>query len=387
MTKSTSAHMCPCKLGSSEIHNKREKELSYVRSELSNMNEQKILQSISERMEKIQQVYHQVTGQKLQPSANPIQETVLVIDSDTTMLQVEAFGELCRQELGITPFQYYIHRDEGHYDTKTGEWKPNYHAHILFDITSQEHKIVERTVKKNGKNVKGPDGKPLKKKVDSYGKTIKLTPSDMSKMQDLAAQATGLDRGISSDKIHLTAQRYKAEVLQQELRQLKQDLEKRKIENQSLTMENSSLRKEVAALKVVETIKSTTTNVLNRVADSVGVSPKVKQLEESLSITSSKLKLAQEQIDDQDVKIATLTMENATIKRNIASMSNKVTELSSLNIRLRKALEKTISFLFQIVPDVLMPDSLKETIKNALGEKGLNRLCNLTNSIRYKKKI
>lgn len=86
------------------------------------------------------------------------------------MLQVEAFGELCRQELGITPFQYYIHRDEGHYDTKTGEWKPNYHAHILFDITSQEHKIVERTVKKNGKNVKGPDGKPLKKKVDSYGK-------------------------------------------------------------------------------------------------------------------------------------------------------------------------------------------------------------------------
>ena len=81
----------------------------------------------------------------------------------------------------------------------------------------------------------------------------------------------------------------------------------REIENQSLTMENSSLRKEVAALKVVETIKSTTTNVLNRVADSVGVSPKVKQLEESLSITSSKLKLAQEQIDDQDVKIATLT--------------------------------------------------------------------------------
>ena len=68
-------------------------------------------------------------------------------------------------------------------------------------------------------------------------------------------------------------------------------------------------------------------------------------------------------------------------------MSNKVTELSSLNIRLRKALEKTISFLFQIVPDVLMPDSIKETINNALGEKGLNRLCNLTNNIRYKKKI
>ena len=57
-------------------------------------------------------------------------------------------------------------------------------------------------------------------------------------------------------------------------------------------------------------------------------------------------------------------MENATIKKEIVSISNKVTELSSLNIRLKKALEKTISFLFKIVPDVLISDSLKETIKN-----------------------
>ena len=37
------------------------------------------------------------------------------------------------KELGITPIQFHIHRDEGHYDSATKEWKPNLHAYIVFD--------------------------------------------------------------------------------------------------------------------------------------------------------------------------------------------------------------------------------------------------------------
>lgn len=80
----------------------------------------------------------------MQSTAQPIQEIVLVIDKDTTLEQVEKFCDLIRQ-LGMTPLSYAMHKDEGHTDVETGEWIPNYHAHIVADTTCWEHKMVERT--------------------------------------------------------------------------------------------------------------------------------------------------------------------------------------------------------------------------------------------------
>lgn len=73
------------------------------------------------------------------------------------MEQVEKFGELCQQELGITPIQFHIHRDEGHFDSATKEWKPNLHAHIVFDCTCREHRLVERPARFNEKEMKRID--------------------------------------------------------------------------------------------------------------------------------------------------------------------------------------------------------------------------------------
>lgn len=237
----TSVHIQACKTASSEIHNLREKELSYVREELSYMNESIIHERIAPALSRIEDTYTKATGQKLQPSASPLKEAVLVIREDTTMEEVKRFGELCHQEFGITPIQYHIHKDEGHYDSITNEWKPNLHAHIVFDFTCYEHRMVEKTAKSNGKTIKNESGEPEKKMVDNYGKSIKLGKSDMSRMQDLAAIATGMDRGVASNKIHLDAQRYKAQAIAEDVKELQQLHTEVKEENQRLTENNEAL--------------------------------------------------------------------------------------------------------------------------------------------------
>ena len=237
----TSVHIQACKTASSEIHNLREKELSYVREELSYMNESIIHERIAPALSRIEDTYTKATGQKLQPSASPLKEAVLVIREDTTMEEVKRFGELCHQEFGITPIQYHIHKDEGHYDSITNEWKPNLHAHIVFDFTCYEHRMVEKTAKSNGKTIKNDNGKPEKKMVDNYGKSIKLGKSDMSRMQDIAAIATGMDRGVASNKIHLDAQRYKAQAIAEDVKELQQLHTEVKEENQRLTENNEAL--------------------------------------------------------------------------------------------------------------------------------------------------
>ena len=237
----TSVHIQACKTASSEIHNLREKELSYVREELSHMNESIIHERITPALSRIEDTYTKATGQKLQPSASPLKEAVLVIREDTTMEEVKRFGELCHQEFGITPIQYHIHKDEGHYDSITNEWKPNLHAHIVFDFTCYEHRMVEKTAKSNGKTIKNESGEPEKKMVDKYGKSSKLGKSDMSRMQDLAAIATGMERGVASNKIHLDAQRYKAQAIAEDVKELQQLHTEVKEENQRLTENNEAL--------------------------------------------------------------------------------------------------------------------------------------------------
>lgn len=210
MTKQTSANMKPCRGGAAERHNRREKDLDYVRKDLTHLNISKEWTPITNQMKKIRIEYEKATKQKLQPSSQPIQEIVLVIDKDTGPVEVERFCELIK-ELGMTPLSYAIHKDEGHKDSETGEWIPNYHAHIIVDTTCWEHKTVLRTKKNNGKNVIDPvTKKPVKIKVDAYAKTIKFTREDMSRLQDYAAEATGLERGVASGRIHEEARQFKA---------------------------------------------------------------------------------------------------------------------------------------------------------------------------------
>lgn len=60
-------------------------------------------------------------------------------------------------------------------------------------------------------------------------------------MQDLAAIATGMERGVASNKTHLDAQRYKAQAIAEDVKELQQLHTEVQEENQHLTENNEAL--------------------------------------------------------------------------------------------------------------------------------------------------
>ncbi len=336
--------MQACKVGSSETHNLREKQLSYVLPEMSHLNESVIHERIPEALARIVATYTEVTGQRVQPTASPLKEAVLVIREDTTMEQVEKFGEICRQELGITPIQFHIHRDEGHYDSATKEWKPNLHAHIVFDCTCRDHRLVERPAKFS-KEMKSKNGKPPTKLIDNYGKIVRLSKVDMSRMQDLAAIATGMERGVASDKVHLDAQRYKAQVIAEEVKALEQTRDDLGHTVRSLEGDIAAKEKEMKRIDVLSSVKKTITSVFDKAADGIGVSDRVKALEQQVADGQARLDaITKDSYTKAEVsrmleeKDNILQRYKTTADQTLNSMQKEINHLKSENRRLLTSL-------------------------------------------------
>ena len=107
------------------------------------------------------------TGRKMQAKAEPLREGVVVIKEDTTMEELQELGKRFQERFGVTPVQIAIHKDEG---ALAGEvWKPNLHAHIVFDW--YDH---------------------------STGKSIKTTSLDAIEMQTICANLRRCRRGMKS---------------------------------------------------------------------------------------------------------------------------------------------------------------------------------------------
>lgn len=106
-------------------------------SELTHRNEQWVECSIAEVHRDITEKYKEATGQGLQKKATPIREGVIVISEETTIQQLQDLAEKLEERFGVHAFQIYTHKDEGAnvWDGKEEAWKPNYHAHMIFDWT------------------------------------------------------------------------------------------------------------------------------------------------------------------------------------------------------------------------------------------------------------
>ena len=191
-TKQTSVNVQPVK-GGSEEHNKREKQLDYVRKDLSHLNQYWESDTQANRLANIKALYQSKTGQKMQAKATPIREGVVVIQDSTTMADLHRLADAYRDRLGIEVFQIAIHRDEGYQNSK--EWKPNLHAHLVFDWTDH-----------------------------NTGKSVKLNRQKMAEMQTFTAEVLGMERGKSSEKKHLTAQQYKAAAEAERAEQLQEQV-------------------------------------------------------------------------------------------------------------------------------------------------------------------
>lgn len=192
MAKQTSINVQPAK-GGSEQHNKREKELDYVRKDLSHLNQYWESDTQANRLATIKELAKAKTGRTMQAKATPIREGVVVIQDSTTMEDLHRLADAYRDRLGIEVFQIAIHRDEGYQNSK--EWKPNLHAHLVFDWTDH-----------------------------STGKSVKLNRQKMAEMQTITAEVLGMERGKSSEKKHLTAQQYKAAAEAERAKQLQEQV-------------------------------------------------------------------------------------------------------------------------------------------------------------------
>ena len=190
MAKS-SINIQPVKVGS-EKHNQRLKSYDYVRSELSHLNTSYFKESISSAFSRIKQTYQLNTGQKMQKKATPIREGVVLIKENHTADDLVRLGQRLQKRFGIKLIQAYTHKDEGHWEE--GKWHPNLHGHMVFDWT------------------------------DEYGKSIKLNRYQMCDMQTLVAEELEMERGIPSDRTHLSAIAFKVQEEEKRLLKIKSEI-------------------------------------------------------------------------------------------------------------------------------------------------------------------
>lgn len=294
----TSINIQPMKAGS-ERHNLRHKELSYIRKDLSHLNESWIDpryegKSMSEVREDIARRYKSAVGQKLQKTAQPLREAVVVIDDNTSMEQLRQLATAMERQFGIKTMQIHIHRDEGHSTAhpsqKGEEWKPNLHAHLCLDWTKPN------------------------------GKSLALNQLHMSQLQTMTAEILGMERGVSSDVKHLSAVQYKNKkeaerslALQQQNAQLQAEIAQCQESNEQLRAENEDLQQkaelirktvaelqsEVRKLKITKKGRQAMLMGLNKVTDIFGKSDlllekeklqdKVKEAEDTLALWQGKV--------------------------------------------------------------------------------------------------
>ncbi len=229
MANQTSDHIKPCNIGSSEAHNRRTpeylkhiaKQNIYIRTDLTPQNSSWVSESLDGKdltayYNDIARMVKEKTGRAMQTKertvvnkktgrakvisgSSPLRESVVVCKADTTIDQLRAYCERCHQRWGITALQIHIHLDEGHYGVPNDNttWKPNYHAHIVWDWMNHE-----------------------------TGKSYKLGREDMSLMQDMVADCLGMERGTRKEetgKTHLDRTDFIIAKQRQETEQLEND--------------------------------------------------------------------------------------------------------------------------------------------------------------------
>ena len=305
----------------SEIHNFRKKSFDYIRKDLTHKNEYWMEQKIADQIQKIESYCKEKSGRKLQKNAMPIREAVVVIKENTTMQDLHNLSKRLEEELKILIFQIAIHKDEGHFDKETKEWKPNYHAHLVADWQDLE-----------------------------TGKTLKHQSFHYSKMQDLAAECLEMERGISGSLTRLEAVEFKIKkkeedlkILEERYSQMQQEMESKRSEELIVKESDFLGFQKIKTDKTIENYKKAIkTNNIQLLKNKTELESKEKQivelktniesLKKEVSIFKSKNSalLTNETIFAVEKKKYLDSVEN-TLKKAILQESIKIPNLQNLN--------------------------------------------------------
>ena len=334
----------------SEIHNFRKKSFDYIRKDLTHKNEYWMEQKIADRIQKIESYCKEKSGRKLQKNAMPIREAVVVIKENTTMQDLHNLSKRLEEELKIRIFQIAIHKDEGHFDKETKEWKPNYHAHLVADWQDLE-----------------------------TGKTLKHQSFHYSKMQDLAAECLEMERGISGSLTRLEAVEFKIKkkeedlkILEERYSQMQQEMESKRSEELIVKESDFLGFQKIKTDKTIENYKKAIkTNNIQLLKNKTELESKEKQivelktniesLKKEVSFFKSKNSalLTNEIIFAVEKKKYLDSVEN-TLKKGILQESIKIPNLQNLNDAERK--DKMIELLEKTSKENNIPFSAFEEV-------------------------
>ena len=377
MATKSSIHIKPCRITSSGAHNRRAAEYMrnigksqiYIVPELTSNNEQWINPSfgspdLQAHYENIKRMVKEKTGRAMQEKererkgkngkiikvagCSPIREGVLLIRPDTTLADVRKFGEECQRRWGITPLQIFLHKDEGHWlsgqpeagdreSFQVGEkwFKPNYHAHIVFDWMNHD-----------------------------TGKSRKLNDGDMTEMQSLASDILLMERGQSkavTGKEHLERNDFIIEKQKAELQRM--DAAKRHKEEQ-IGLAEQELKQVKSEIRT-DKLKKTATNAATAIASGVGSlfgSGKLKDLEQANEKLRQEVAKRDKGIDELKAKMQQMQEQHGKQIRNLQGIHNQELEAKDREIsRLNTLLEKAFKW-FPMLKEMLRMEKLCATI-------------------------
>ena len=334
----------------SEIHNFRKKSFDYIRKDLTHKNEYWMEQKIADRIQKIESYCKEKSGRKLQKNAMPIREAVVVIKENTTMQDLHNLSKRLEEELKIRVFQIAIHKDEGHFDKDTKEWKPNYHAHLVADWQDLQ-----------------------------TGKTLKHQSFHYSKMQDLAAECLEMERGVSGSLARLEAVEFKIKkkeedlkILEERYQEMQQEMESKKSEELIVKESDFLGFQKIKTDKTIENYKKAIkTNNIQLLKNKTELESKEKQivelktniesLKKEVSFFKSKNSalLTNETVFAVEKKKYLDSVEN-TLKKGILQESIKIPNLQNLNDAERK--DKMIELLEKTSKENNIPFSAFEEV-------------------------
>ena len=373
MATKSSIHIKPCNIASSEAHNRRTAEYMrnigesriYVVPELSTNNEQWInpdfgTPELQTHYDNIKQMVKEKTGRAMQEKererkgkngriikvagCSPIREGVLLIRPDTTLADVRKFGEECQRRWGITPLQIFLHKDEGHWlngqpeaedreSFKVGNrwFKPNYHAHIVFDWMNHE-----------------------------TGKSRKLNDEDMAAMQTLASNILLMERGQAkavTGKEHLERNDF---IIKKQKAELQRIEETKRHKEQQVSLAEQELKQVKAEIRT-DKLKSAATDVATAITSSVGSlfgSGKLKELEHNIEQLHQEIANRDKATDKLKIQMQQMQEQHGRQIRNLQGIHNKEIEAKDKEIsRLNTLLEKAFCW-FPLLKEMLRMEKL-----------------------------
>ena len=373
MATKSSIHIKPCNIASSEAHNRRTAEYMrnigesriYVVPELSTDNEQWInpdfgTPELRTHYDNIKRMVKEKTGRAMQEKererkgkngkiikvagCSPIREGVLLIRPDTTLADVRKFGEECQRRWGITLLQIFLHKDEGHWLNGQPEaedkecfqvgnrwFKPNYHAHIVFDWMNHE-----------------------------TGKSRKLNDEDMAAMQTLASNILLMERGQAkavTGKEHLERNDF---IIKKQKAELQRIEETKRHKEQQVSLAEQELKQVKAEIRT-DKLKSAATDVATAITSGVGSlfgSGKLKDLEQSNENLRHEIAKRDKGIDELKAKMQQMQEQHSKQIRNLQGIHNQELEAKDKEIsRLNAILEKAFNW-FPLLKEMLRMEKL-----------------------------